>query len=227
VSGGGGGAAASTVRGGACGYYTDASLFGGPVTVRGCGQTIPPGTKASASPSVTLPPGGSTTAVVAVVAGALAQYGPAVLFGGRAPADPSAPSPPCGQLRVSTKGKRSVTGTASVSNVGPGPFTASSVRSTCTAGKSGATGSVTITRGALATASDPDGTPTATSSVPTHPPANHTLTGTTSNGDSYRAVFNEQTVDPDGTITVVAVHLYLLGPTAIGDIVIAESHAGA
>jgi hypothetical protein len=63
--------------------------------------------------------------------------------------------------------------------------------------------------------------------VPAHPAPNHTVTGTTSNGDSFRAVFNEQAIDADGTITVVAVHLYLLGPTAVGDVVIAESHAGA
>lgn len=142
---GGGAAPASTVRGGACGYYTDPSVFGRPVTVRGCGQTVPQGTKASAT----------------------------------------------------------------------------------TATRTGATGSTTIVRGALATEADPDGNPTATAAVPTHPPVNHTVTGTTSSGDSYRAVFNEQTVDADGTITVVAVHIYLLGPTALGDIVVAESHAGA
>lgn len=224
-------AAASAVtptaaRGGACGYSTDVALFGGPATVRGCGQTVPPASKRSTSPSVSLPPGGSATAVVATGAGALAQYGPAVIFGGRPPTDPKAPLPPCGELRVSTKGKRSVTSTASVKNVGPGPFTATSVRSTCTAAAAGNTGSTTITRGALATATDADGNTTESSAIPTHPPVNHTLTGTTSNGDTFKAVFNEQTVAADGTITVVAVHLYLLGPTAVGDVLIAESHAG-
>jgi hypothetical protein len=217
----------STARGGACGYYTDVALFGGPATVRGCGQTVPPASERSASPSVTLPSGGSATAVVATASsGALAQYGPAVIFGGRPPADPKALLPPSGELRVSTKGKRSVTSSASVKNVGPGPFNATSVRSTCTAAASGTTGSTTITRGVLATATDADGNTTASSTIPTHPPVNLALTGTTSNGDNFKAVFNEQTVGADGTISVVAVHLYLLGPTAIGDVVIAESHAG-
>jgi hypothetical protein len=56
---------------------------------------------------------------------------------------------------------------------------------------------------------------------------NHTVTGTTSNGDDFKAVFNEQTVAADGTITVEAVHLYLLGPTAVGDVVVARAHSRA
>jgi len=39
-------------------------------------------------------------------------------------------------------------------------------------------------------------------------------------------VFNEQVTRRDGGTTVVAVHLYLLGPTAVGDVVIAQSHSG-
>ena len=46
----------------------------------------------SASPSVTLPVGGSSTSVKATDDnGALAQYGPAVVFGGKPPKDPNAP----------------------------------------------------------------------------------------------------------------------------------------
>ena len=218
----------STPSGGACGYYANVSLFGGPASVRGCGQTAPPGDVGSASPSVTLPAGGSTTAVTSTdVDGALAQYGPAVIFGGRPPSDPNAPVPPSGPMTVSTKGKRTVTSTASVKNVGAGPFTASSVRATCTAKKSGVVAATTITKGVVVTAADPDGNPTASETVPSHPPVNHTLTGVNDIGDSFRIVFNEQAVDAEGTITVTAAHLYLLGPTAVGDVVIAQAHARA
>jgi len=224
---GGDEASVSTVSGTACGYLTDVGLFGGPPTRRGCDQEVPPGSAGSASPSVTLPPGGSSTAVTAAAGGALAEYGPAVIFGGRPPANPDAPIPPCGALTVSTRGKRSITSTASVKNVGPGPFTAESVRSTCNASKSGVTGSVTITRGVLVTATDADGNPTSTEAIPSHPPVNHTLKGKTSNGDRFTAVFNEQKLNPDGSITVDAVHLHLLGPTAKGDIVIARTSSRA
>lgn len=219
--------ATSTVKGSAFGYQTDVSLFGGPVSVRGFGQTIPPGNKKSASPSVTLPAGGSSSAITAADGdGALAQYGPAILFGGKPPANPDAPLPPSGELRASTQGKRSVTSSASVKRIGPGPLVADAVRSTCHASRTGVTGSSTITRGVLATATDADGNTTETEAIPAHPPVNLTLEGTTGTGDSFRAVFNEQTIHDDGSITVNAVHLYLLGPTAVGDVVIAQSHAG-
>ena len=220
--------ASSSVTGGACGYFTNVGLFGGPPTVRGAGQSIPPASAASASPEVTLPPGGSSTPVSATDGnGAMAMYGPAVIFAGRPPKDPNLPIPPSGAITVTTKGKKAVTSTATVKNVGPGPFTATSVRSTCHAATAGVTGSTTITKGVLATATDADGNVTASEALPTHPPVDHTLTGTTGSGDTFRAVFNEQVVDADGAITVNAVHLYLLGPTAVGDVVIARSQAGA
>lgn len=219
--------ATSSVTGSAFGYQTDVSLFGGPVSVRGFGQTAPPGTDQSASPSVTLPPGGSSTTITAVESnGALAQYGPAILFGGKPPANPDAPLPPSGELRASTQGKRSVTSSASAKKIGPGPVLADAVRSTSRASKTGVTGSTTITRGVLATATDADGNTTASEAIPSHPAVNLTFEGTTGTGDSFRAVFNEQTVHEDGSITVNAVHLYLLGPTAVGDVVVAQSHAG-
>lgn len=221
-------AAASTVKGGACGYYTKVGLFGGPPELRGCGQTIPPGEERSASPSVTLPPGGSSAPVTAEDEdGARAVYGPAVIFGGKPIQDANAPLPPCGPITVSTKGKKSVTSAASVKDVGPGPFTADAVRSTCKAAASGTKGSATITKGRVVTATDADGNPTQIESVPSRPPVNFTLQGVIPTGDRFRAVFNEQKVKEDGTITVNAVHLYLLGPTAKGDVVIAQSYAKA
>jgi hypothetical protein len=221
-------AGASTASGGACGYYTKVGLFGGPPELRGCGQTIPPGDEKSASPSVTLPPGGSGTAITAEDPdGAVAVYGPAVIFGGKPIQDANAPLPPSGPMAVSTKGKTSVTSTASVKDVGPGPFTADAVRSTCTSSASGAKGSTTISKGRVVTATDADGNPTKVESVPSRPEPNFTLKGKIPTGDKFKAVFNEQKVKRDGSITVNAVHLYLLGPTAVGDVVIAQSYAKA
>ncbi|MDQ6724651.1 MAG: hypothetical protein M3066_00520 [Actinomycetota bacterium] len=204
------------------------SLFGGPPTVRGFGQTVPPGDAQSASPAVTLPAGGSVSAVTATDAdGALARYGPAVVFGGRPPADPDAPIPPSGAQKASTKGKLSVTSAASVKNVGAGPFSAGSVSCTCNARKAGTKATTTITRGVLVTATDADGNTIAREVIPAHPPVDLTFTGTTDTGDNFKAVFNEQSVASDGTITVVAVHIYMLGPTAVGDVVIARAHSRA
>ncbi len=220
--------AAATKKGGACGYYTSVSLFGGPAELRGCGQTEPPGDERSASPSVTLPPEGSSTSITAAdTDGAMAQYGPAILLSGKAPADPKKPLPPSGPLKVSTKGKTSVTSTASIKSVGAGPFEANEVSSKCTASKSGVTASTKITGGVLVTALDANGNPKTTKSIPTSPKANYTLRGTVANGDKFKAVFNEQKKKADGTITVNAVHLYLLGPVAVGDVVIAQSYAKA
>ncbi len=213
--------------GGACGYYSAVSLFGGPSERRGCGQIIPPGNAASASPSVELPAGGSAKAVTATDAnGALAQYGPAVLFGGRSPEGSSA-SPPSGPMVVSTKGTTSVTSAASVKNVATGPFAASAVRSTCSASKTGVKASTAITKGEVVTATDGAGNPKATKAVPATPPVNHTIEGTIATGDAFKLVFNEQKKSRDGTMTVVAVHLYLLGPLAVGDVVVAEAHCRA
>jgi hypothetical protein len=222
----GGQASDGTPVGGACGYYTSISLFGGPAEVRGCGQRVPPGNRRSSSPSVKLPRGGSTTPVSKTDDnGALAQYGPAVIFGGKPPADPNLPVGPSGPLTVRTRGKRSVTSSASVKNVGAGPFTANSVRSECNASKTGVKATTTISNGVVITATDADGNPTSSETVPARPPVNHTVTGVNNMGDTFRAVFNEQQVDADGRITVSAVHLYLLGPMAVGDVVIAQSHA--
>ncbi|HEV2070393.1 MAG TPA: hypothetical protein VGR26_11410, partial [Acidimicrobiales bacterium] len=45
-------------------------------------------------------------------------------------------------------------------------------------------------------------------------------------GDRFRYVFNEQVENDDGSFTVYAAHLYLLGPFATGDLLIGESTCG-
>jgi hypothetical protein len=165
----------------------------------------------------------------------------------------SLPSPPSGPLRVSTQGVLGpngfVTSTANVDpgtqgtvdpnqprGVGPGPVIADAVRSTCTAretnpatGAKTLTGSTTITNGILETKYDPmTQLPTQTEAVPTNPPANYTRSGTIDHvGDSFSVVYNEQILSPDGnTLTVNAIHMRLLGPTAVGDMVVGQVVCG-
>ena len=218
--------AAANAGGGACGYYSNVGLFGNPQERRGCGQTVPPGDARSASPAVELPAGGSASAITdADTDGAMAEHGPAVIFGGKSVSTGGADA--SGAIQVSTKGMTTVTSSASVKNVGTGPFTANSVTSTCTASKSGVKGTTAITKGFVVTATDANGNPKTTKAVPAKPRANLSMTGKVPTGDKFKIVFNEQKKSRDGTLTVVAVHLYLLGPVAVGDVVVAESHSRA
>ena len=225
----------TAVQGSAFGYRASVSLFGGPPAVRGFGQPADaPAT--NASPGVTLPATGSANPITATDSdGATAEYGPAKIFSGKYPADPNAAAPPSGPITVSTQGTLGANGsvTSSVSitqprGVGPGPVTADEVRSTCTASESGKSASTTITGGVLETKYDTSTQlPTVTEPIPTNPTVNFTRTGTLDHiGDSYRVVFNEQTNNADGSITVNAVHLFLLGPTAVGDLIIGQSVCG-
>jgi hypothetical protein len=239
------GALVTGVAGSACGYYTNVGLFGGPPGVLGCGQSNTDPTSTSWSPQVTLPTGGSSSAVTGSDPdGAIAQYGPAEIFSGQYPNaanDPSqtAPSPPSGPQDVSTQGTPtggSVTSRASISpgtqgtadptqprGIGPGPVIADAVSSTCTASETGVTASTTITNGILVLTTDSNGNPATTLAVPTNPPVNFTRSGQITNvGDNFTVVYNEQVTSGD-SITVNAVHMYLLGPTARGDMVVAQS----
>ncbi len=225
----------TAVNGRAFGYQASVSLFGGPATVRGFGQ---PGDApaTNASPAVTLPATGSANPITATDSdGATADYGPAKIFSGKYPADPNAAAPPSGPITVSTQGtlgpKGSVTSSVSITQprgVGPGPVTADEVRSTCTASESGKSASTTITGGVLETKYDASTQlPTVTEPIPTNPSVNFTRTGTLDHiGDSYRVVFNEQINNGDGSITVNAVHMFLLGPTAVGELIIGQSACG-
>jgi hypothetical protein len=200
---------ATGVGGGAYGHFISLSLFGGA-----------PGTRGPA-PSVTLPEGGSATPVTASAPSADARFGPAILF-------------TSGLLEVSTQGTPggSVTSSARVNNLNTSEqevLTATSVSSTCTASSSGATGSTTISGGRLRTSEgnpDADGDDT-TVDVPQSPAPNTSFEGTIEAvGDTFRYVFNEQIRNADGSITVNAAHQYLLGPTAVGELIIGQSRCG-
>ena len=200
--GGSSSADVTAVSGSTYGCWSQSSLFGGPPVVEPEGAPLP---------AVTLPAGGSATPLTATAEECAAVRGPAFLL-------------TTGPLTVSTEGTTgpagSVTSTASLGPVntsGQEVFTATSVSSTCGASESATSGSTTIEGGTLVTSEgnpDVEGDETVVT-IPTNPPANNTYNGTVESvGDTFRAVFNEQIVDPNtGAITVNAYHLYLLGPS--------------
>jgi hypothetical protein len=104
--------------------------------------------------------------------------------------------------------------------VGPGPFEAAELHSTCTASESGATGSATFVNGNLWTSTESGGEPKDQEAVPDSPPVNYTRSGIITNvGDVFTVVYNEQVPNADGSLTVTAIHAYLFGPTAVGELV--------
>lgn len=195
------------LTGSAYGHFADVSLFDAQQPVAG------------PAPTVTLPAGGGDESASAPSASVV--YGPANLF-------------TSGPLTVATEGTAgSVTSTASIENVntsGQEIFTAESLASTCTASEGDVSGSSTVTNGTLITnGGDPDveGDETVVE-IPIDPDPNTAYEGTLAPAvnDSFRYVFNEQIENPDGSLTVNAVHGYLLGPTAVGDIIAGQVICG-
>ncbi len=209
----------TAVKGSAFGYSCSVSVFGTSCT--------PPGP----TPTVTLAPDASNSPLTVSVASASASAGPATIFSS-------------GRLDVSTQGTLgstgSVTSSTNIANVnasGQENFTADNLASTCTATEGDiSSGSTTITNGTLQTDNGDDDP---TNTIPDHPPVNVTLPtnpapNTSYDGhihignttDTFRYVFNEQIRNPDGSITVNAAHQDLLGPTAVGDLIIGRSVCG-
>ncbi len=210
----------AAVKGSAYGYQCMVSL-GNDVT---CSPTGP-------TPSVTLASNASNSPRTATAASARADTGPATIFSS-------------GALNVSTQGTLgaggSVTSSTNIQRVnasGQEVFTASNLVSTCTATETGVSGSTTITGGTLQIdQGDNDGTnsipdhPEQTVPLPTNPAPNTTYEGHVHIGnttDNFRYVYNEQTVDADGSITVNAAHEYILGPFAKGDLIVGRAACGA
>jgi hypothetical protein len=194
--------------GGAYGFYASVSLFGGPAVTRG------------PTPTVQLPAGGLDTPVTASDPSGLARFGPATIFSSDT-------------LDVSTRGtaaaSASVTSSATIHNVdksGEEAFTASTLGSTCAASATDVSGSTTVEGGKLTVSqgADPDShADDVVVPVPLHPGVNTSYDGKIENvGDSFRVVFNEQTTAGDA-ITVNAMHMYLLGPIAVGDVIVGQS----
>ena len=169
-------------------------------------------------PLVTLPPTGSAAAITDSLPSGISQYGPAVLF-------------KSGAINVSTQGTLGrVTSSASIAGVadGPGPFLYQSVGSTCTASDEGVTGSTSLNGAVLETKYDVNTQePIASVALAASPAVNTELFGTIDHvGDRFRVVLNEQIKNADGSLTVNAAHMYLLGPIAVGEMIIGQSVCG-
>ena len=264
----------TSVRGEACSYSTNVSLFGSPPSLLGCGELQgtpatprPPGptpepgspvaTDPSYSPHVALPTNGSGGSMTAADGdGAKAVYGPAVIHGGRWPCEevdedldgnrncPSA-APGSGPQAASTSGTPAggtVTSSADISlhperipvtcystygpvchatgGFGPSPSEGDSMHVECSASKTAVTGSTTFSNAVLATSTDAEGSPVDQEPVPDNPPVNYTRHGVISNvGDVFTVVYNQHIVNADGSLTVNGVHMYLFGPTAVGELI--------
>ncbi|MDQ6617335.1 MAG: hypothetical protein M3083_21965 [Actinomycetota bacterium] len=213
----------TAVTGSAYGVSANISLFGG--------QQPPFGP----APRVTLPSGGSTI-ITASAPSENVTYGPAQFFSS-------------GKETVTTKGSigtsGSVTSTTSIASatqpagtclgtqtscIYAGPFTATSIASSCTATQTAVSGKTTFVTGKLVTATDTNGNPTTTVAIPANPPANDTISGYlyagTTDKETFTWIFNQQKVNADGSITVTAAHQILIGPTAKGDLYIGQAVCG-
>jgi hypothetical protein len=197
------------VGGGAYGYFVTVSLFGGAAGVKG------------PAPTVTLPDAGSASPVTDTAASANVQFGPAIIF-------------TSDKLEVSTQGTPggTVTSSASAANVnrsGQEQLTAATATSKCTASSSAQTGSTTLSGAKLVTSSgtnfDSDADDTVVQ-LPADPAPNTPYEGKIEQvGDTFRVVLNEQ-ITSAGSITVNAVHIFLLGPVAVGEVIIGQSRCG-
>ncbi len=224
----------TSVVGGATDYIAEVSLFGapsvprGPAGAPGCDPNQPlPGPAGTPTEacniSVTLPTAGGSQSVSDPDASAVVRYGPGVIFSR-------------GAATVSTEGTTgpggSVTSSVEIQDVnasGREVFWATSLSSTCTASESGVTGSTTITGGRLQTSEGHPDLPgdERVVDLPTNPAVNETHPGTVETvGDRFEYRFNEQVPNPDGSLTVYAAHLVLLGPTAVGHIYIGRVDCG-
>ena len=245
----------TAVTGRACGYQAIHGSFGGPQVKQGCTGVPVNQPAGSLSPTVTLPsPAGSSTPVTAVDPdGAIANDGPAVIFGGRWPENLHN-GPPSGPISVSTQGTAAgvnaggaVTSSVDITlhptpipvacftgytppclstgGFGPFPVEGDSLHVECSARHDGASGFTRFVNAELATSAEPDGLPADLESVPDNPPVNYTRSGAEL-GEPFTVVYNQQIVNSDGSLTVNAAHLYLFGPSMVGEIIIGQVTCG-
>ncbi|MCA1692741.1 MAG: hypothetical protein LC733_11290 [Actinobacteria bacterium] len=234
----------TSVRGYACGFITNVGLFGGPQSRMGCNPQISrhgsaPVGPTTLSPSVALPSTGSPEISAHDADGIRHVFGPATITGGRWTADLGT-APPSGPITVRTAGTIGAGGTVTAStdvtldagvpgsetpNDGPGgfgpfPVEGDSLHVECRATETSLTGSTTFVNATVATSTDAQGEPVTFEAIPNNPPVNYTRHGVITNvGDVFAVVYNEHIINPDGSLTVNAAHMYLFGPTAVGEVI--------
>ena len=193
------GAAIKPVLGSAYGYQASVGFFGGTPMVQ------------KPTPTVKLPKGGSVTPITKNASSGSIVFGPATLLSS-------------GPIALSTQGTNGTgTTTGSMQSPDAGPFTATSISSACSASNGGAaTGSVTVNGGVVVTSTDTSGNPTSTMAVPTSPAAGLDISGYLYAGptdkETFDWIFNMQSHPTNGSLTVVAAHEILRGPTAVGTV---------
>lgn len=217
----------TAVGGNALGYWADQiSLFGGNQADTG------------PTPAVALAPDASNSPQTASALCGQVVYGPAVLFTSDAitvSTEGSLGTTGSVETTSSIININKKTSTACTAATGSEIFTADQLSGTATATEAGATGSTTVVGGIVDTHSNSfncsslatpcgghthpaDNPLTALDeslgqvAVPTNPAPNTAIEGhvhlSDTSTDSYVMVFNEQTVNPDGSITVNPVHTY-------------------
>lgn len=186
------------------------------------------------TPTVTLASDASNSPQSASAANGHVTYGPATLFTSDSIAV---------QATGSLGSTGAVTSTSSVNNInksttqptitGSEQLTADNISSSCSASASAsASGSTTATNATVETESgSADPNPPTVVSIPTNPSVNYTVNGqidlSATDTETFTFVFNEQTTDASGNLTVNAVDEYLHGPTAKGNVIIGQSVCGA
>lgn len=199
----------TSVQGSAFGYHADnITLFGGPQPDTGPTPTVALASDASNSPAAATATTGSV------------QYGPAILFDS-------------GQIDVASSGSLGPSGSATSStaleDVNAGEvLTADLIVSSCAASSSATSASTTVTNGIVRTHQGAEDHDEGVVAIPATPAPNYTVEGHVHMGgsqDTYRIVFNEQ-VMAGSSLTVNAVHVYYLGPTLTGDLIIGQAVCG-
>lgn len=114
----------------------------------------------------------------------------------------------------------STAGCRNYGGFGPFPVWGESLHAECTATETSATGSATFVNAWHTFSTDVEGEPVEQEPIPNNPPINYTRSGVITNvGDVFTTVYNQHIVNADGSLTVNAVHMYLFGPTAVGEMV--------
>jgi hypothetical protein len=104
---------------------------------------------------------------------------------------------------------------------------ADEAHSTCTATRKGVTASTSFVKGILYTSTDASGAGATQEAIPESPPPNYTRSVRINHvGGHPTIVFNQQIVNPDGSLTVNAYHMYLFGPVAVGEQIVGQVTCG-
>lgn len=207
----------TAVTGSGYGYWAEVSLFGGAPQARG------------PEPTVELAPDASNSPQEASIPEGAAVFGPATVFRSlQIDVRSEGALGAGGSVTTSTHVQADVAAERGDAQRRPGPLYFDAFESTCTADEGGVTAGTTVANGEVVTSYDPDSQlPETMEQVPVNPPPGFAIEGTIDHvGDRFRIVFNEQVENPDGSTTVNAAHMYLLGDIAVGDVIIGQSTCG-